>query len=235
MSEIDLATATAFGANHEPKALPFDPATLDGFSEKLIRSHWENNYAGSVRALNTVKQKLSSCVDIANLPEFIYNDLKREHLTHTGSMVLHEWYFGNSGESGKADAALQKALADAFGSFQLWEQEFRRTGVRLGGGSGWVVLGYRLHSGLLENYWQWDHCHAPKAPLPLLVMDMYEHAYQIDYGAAAPDYVNAFFRNIRWETVSGRLDKASKARKVWLARFAMKWITRERPKTDRIA
>lgn len=220
LSEVNTmssSVASAFAANHEIKPLPFDPAKLDGMSEKLIRSHWENNYGGSVKALNAVKQKLASFLDDANLPAFIYNDLKREHLMRTGSVVLHELYFGNLGGTGKADAALQKALTEAFGSVEAWEKEFRRMGAGLGGGSGWVVLGYNLHNSLLENYWQWDHLHAPSATLPLLVMDMYEHSYQMDYGAAAPTYVDAFFRNIHWETVSLRLEKALKARAIWQA------------------
>jgi Fe-Mn family superoxide dismutase len=80
-------------------------------------------------------------------------------------------------------------------------------GAGLGGGSGWVVLGYNLHSGLLENYWLWDHLHSPAATLPLLVMDMYEHSYQMDYGAGAPAYVDAFFRNIHWRIVGARWEK----------------------------
>lgn len=211
------STATAFAANHEIKALTFDPAKLDGISEKMICSHWENNYGGSIKALNAIKQKLAGFLEDANLPAFIYNDLKREHLMRTGSVVLHELYFGNLGGTGEADIVLQKALADAFGSVETWEKEFRRMGAGLGGGSGWVVLGYNLHSGLLENYWQWDHLHAPTATLPLLIMDMYEHSYQMDYGAAAPAYVDAFFRNIHWEAVSARLEKALKARTIWLA------------------
>ncbi|MGZ8219120.1 superoxide dismutase [Methylomagnum sp.] len=203
---------SAFAASHEAKPLPFDPAKLDGLSEKLIRSHWENNYGGSVKALNAVKQKLAAFLEDKDLPPYVYNDLKREHLMRTGSVVLHELYFGNLGGSGKPDDSLRKALGEAFGSSETWEKEFRRMGAGLGGGSGWVTLGYNLHSGLLENYWQWDHLHAPAATLPILVMDMYEHSYQMDYGAAAPNYVDAFFRNIRWETVAERLDKARRAR-----------------------
>ena len=71
---------------------------------------------------------------------------------------------------------------------------------------------FRSHHGLLENYWQWDHLHAPSATLPVLVMDMYEHSYQMDYGAAAAGYVDAFFRNIHWDMVSARLEKAMRAR-----------------------
>jgi Fe-Mn family superoxide dismutase len=208
---------SAFAAHHELKPLPFDPARLDGLSEKLIRSHWENNYGGSVKALNAVKQKLAAFLEDANLPPYVYNDLKREHLMRTGSVVLHELYFGNLGGTGKPDAALRKVLGEAFGSPETWEQEFKRVGAGLGGGSGWVTLGLNLHTGLLENYWQWDHLHAPSATLPILVMDMYEHSYQMDYGAAAVAYVDAFLRNIRWETVSARLDKALQARALWAA------------------
>ncbi len=208
---------SAFAASHESKPLPFDPTKLDGLSEKLIKSHWENNYGGSVKALNAIKQRLSGLLEDTNTPPFIYNDLKREHLLRTGSVVLHELYFGNLGGTGKPDSALTKFLSDAFGSANAWEKEFKRMGAGLGGGSGWVTLGYNLHSGLLENYWHWDHAHAPSATLPLLVMDMYEHSYQMDYGAAAPAYVDAFFRNIHWETVAARFEKALKARSVMIA------------------
>jgi len=209
--------APAFAATHEAKPLPFDPAKLEGLSEKLIRSHWENNYIGSVNALNTVKQKLAGLQEETGTPAFIYNGLKREHLMRTGSVVLHDMYFGNLGGHDPADAATQKALTQAFGSKTAWEKEFKRMGAGLGGGSGWVTLGYNLHHGLLENYWQADHLHAPAATLPILVMDMYEHSYQMDYGADAASYIGAFFRNIHWETVSVRLEKAIKAREPWLA------------------
>ena len=121
-------------------------------------------------------------------------------------MVLHEYYFDNLGGGGQADAASRKALAEAFGSFNAWETEFRRMGAGLGGGSGWVVLGFNTHTRQLENYWMADHAHGPAATLPILVMDMYEHSYQMDYGAAAAKYVDAFFQNIQWETVAQRLE-----------------------------
>lgn len=206
----------AFAANHELKMLPFDPAKLEGISEKLIKSHWENNYGGSVKALNTVKQRLAGLLDDADTPPFVYNNLKREHLMRTGSVILHELYFSNLGGHGKPDAALSQLLSEAFGSVSTWEKEFKRMGAGLGGGSGWVTLGYNLHSGLLENYWHWDHLHAPSAALPILVLDMYEHSYQMDYGAKAPAYVDAFFQNIHWETVTLRLENAIKSRSLWL-------------------
>ncbi|PPD17577.1 MAG: superoxide dismutase [Methylobacter sp.] len=207
----------ALAANHEFKPLPFDPAKLDGLSETLIKSHWENNYGGSVKALNTVKQRLAALLDDDDTPAFVYNDLKREHLMRTGSVVLHELYFGNLGGNGKPDTAFVKWVSEAFGSANTWEKEFKRMGAGLGGGSGWVTLGYNMHSGLLENYWQGDHLHAPSATLPILVLDMYEHSYQIDYGAKATAYLDAFFKNIHWETVTKRLDNAVKLRSLWLA------------------
>ncbi|WP_024298163.1 superoxide dismutase [Methylomicrobium lacus] len=200
----------AFSTEHAAKPLSFDPAKLDGLSEKLIRSHWENNYGGSVKALNAVKKKLASFREDADLPAFVYNDLKREHLLRTGSVVLHELYFSNLGSTAKPEAALRNLIGSAFGSFETWEKEFRRIGAGLSGGSGWVTLGLNLHTGLLENYWQWDHLHAPAATMPILVLDMYEHSYQMDYGAAAPAYLDAFFRNIHWESVASRLNTALK-------------------------
>lgn len=214
---MTLTTPSAFAANHELKPLPFDPAKLDGLSEKLIKSHWENNYGGSVKALNTVKQRLAALLDDDDTPPFIYNDLKREHLMRTGSVVLHELYFSNLGGHGKPDATFSKLLSEAFGSIATWEKEFKRMSAGLGGGSGWVTLGYNLQSDLLENYWQWDHLHAPSATLPILVLDMYEHSYQMDYGVKARAYLDAFFKNIHWETVTTRLDNAIKSRSVWLA------------------
>ncbi len=212
---IPLAKAAitpSFNNIHEPKALPFNPAKLDGISEKLITSHWANNYTASVKALNSVKQLIVSALSDANTPPFVYNELKREHLLRTGSVVFHELYFHNLGGSGKPDAALQKSLEDAFGSYDTWEKEFRKIGTGLGGGSGWVVLGYNLHTGLLENYWLGDHLQSPAATYPILVLDMYEHSYQMDYGATAGSYIDAFFRNIQWSVVAYRLDKAREIR-----------------------
>ena len=82
-----LPTSRAFAAIHQPKPLPFDPAKLNGISEKLIRSHWENNYGGSVKTLNAVKLKLAQALADKDTPAFAYDDLKREHLMRTGTVV----------------------------------------------------------------------------------------------------------------------------------------------------
>ncbi len=200
-----MTTSPAFQSQDALKPLPFDPSKLTGLSERMIRSHWENNYGGSVKALAAVKARLVQAAGDKDLPPYIYNDLEREHLIRTGSVVLHELYFENLGGSGEAAATEREAIAQAFGSFEDWEREFRRIGAGLGGGSGWVVLGFNLHTRQLENYWMADHAHGPAATVPILVMDMYEHSYQMDYGAAAAKYIDAFFQNIQWESVSARL------------------------------
>lgn len=201
---------TTSGTSITLRPLSFDPSNLDGLSERLILSHWENNYGGSVKALAVVKARLKQLLEDQATPPYIYNDLKREHLLRTSSVVLHELYFDNLGGNGQAGADVRSLIGKTFGSFEAWEAEFRRIGAGLGGGSGWVMLGLNLHTGELENYWLADHAHGPAVVLPLLVMDMYEHSYQMDYGAGAAQYVNAFFRNIRWETVSGRYEQGVK-------------------------
>ena len=126
----------------------------------------------------------------------------------TGSVVLHEYYFDNLSPPQARDKQLDKELTAAFGSVQTWEKEFRRIGAGLGGGSGWVMLAWNTHTQTLENYWLADHMHTPAASLPILVMDMYEHSYHMDYGAATAKYIDAFFKNINWQAVTTRLDSA---------------------------
>jgi superoxide dismutase, Fe-Mn family len=203
--------ARAFRGQHQPKPLPFDPAKLKGISEKLIRSHHENNYRGAVKALNAVEQRLEAMMKDKDLPAYVYGDLKREELVRTGSVVLHEQYFANLGGDGKAAGAVLDLIKQWFGSYEQWESEFKRTANALGGGSGWTMLSYNLHTGELHNYWAWDHMHNAPMARPLLVLDMYEHAYHMDYGAAAAKYVDAFVQNVKWEEVNRRAEGALKA------------------------
>lgn len=209
--ETPMSTAPAFQTSDKLKPLAFDPAKLTGLSERLIRSHWENNYGGSVKALAAVKKRLGEALVDKDLPPYVYNDLKREHLLRTGSVVFHEHYFDNLGGSGKAGASERQTIAQAFGSFDAWETEFRKIGAGLGGGSGWVMLGYNQHTRQLENYWLADHAHGPAATTPILVMDMYEHSYQMDFGAAAAKYIDAFFQNVQWDVVAARIASLPKA------------------------
>jgi superoxide dismutase, Fe-Mn family len=209
-----LRPVPAFSGNHQVKPLKFDPAQLEGLSERLIRSHHENNYSGSVRALNMIETRLAAALDDPDLPPVVYGGLKREELHRTGSVVLHEIYFDGLGGNGQAGGTIRSALTTAFGSFDRWETDFRRTGMSLAGGSGWCVLVYNLHTRSLHNQWAWDHMHGAIAGVPLLALDMYEHSFHMDYGAAAAKYVDAFFRNIDWETVEQRYAQARAAASV---------------------
>ena len=204
------AEVPAFAGKHQPKPLPFDAAKLNGISERLIRSHWENNYTGSVKALNAVEQRLTAAYKDDTLPAYVYGGLKREELLRTGSVVLHELYFANLGGNGKADGTALSSITKWFGSYEVWEAEFRKTANALSGGSGWAVLAYDHHTASLHNYWAGDHSANPPFSTPILVLDMYEHSYQMDFGAAAAKYVEAFMKNVNWEEVNRRVEKAQK-------------------------
>jgi superoxide dismutase, Fe-Mn family len=204
-----VTASTAFAGAHKPKPLPFNPAKLKGLSEKLLVSHHENNYGGAIKNMNKVEQELSRVNK--DTPGFIVSGLKERELTFANSMTLHELYFGNLGGNGKAGGGIEKSLAATYGSFSRWEEEFRALGASLGGGSGWAILDLNLMTGELRSHWSGHHTQAAALSQPLLVMDMYEHAYSIDYGAAATKYVDAFFANVRWDEVNARFERGQKA------------------------
>src|SRR6266700_2373499 len=188
---------------YEIKPLSCDPKRLKGLSEKLIVSHWENNYGGAVKRLNAITTQLAG-LDFATAPVFVVNGLKREELIATNSMILHELYFDGLGAEGAPDAALREALTRDFGSVERWQSEFTAMGKALGGGSGWVLLMYAPRDAKLVNQWAADHTCCLAGGVPILALDMYEHAYHIDYGAQAAAYVDAFMQNIHWDHVVQR-------------------------------
>ncbi len=194
----------AYAGKHEVKPLPFDATKLKGISEKLIVSHHDNNYAAAVKNLIKVEEQLAAVTK--DTPVFVVGGLKEREVTFTNSKVLHENYFGNLGGSGVPSGAIVDEVKATYGDWGRWEAEFRQTGASLGGGSGWVVLDLNLHTGYMRTYWSSVHTQAAAAGLPLLVMDMYEHAYQMDYGAAAAKYIDAFFANINWDEVNRRVE-----------------------------
>jgi Fe-Mn family superoxide dismutase len=183
--------------------LACDPAKLKGLSEQLIVSHYENNYGGAVRRLNAITDQWAA-LDVATAPVFVLNGLKREELIATNSMMLHELYFASLGAEGAPDAALREALTHDFGSLERWQSEFVAMGKALGGGSGWVLLMYTPRDARLVNQWAADHTCCLAGGVPVLALDMYEHAYHIDYGAQAAAYVDAFMQNIHWDHVVQR-------------------------------
>jgi superoxide dismutase, Fe-Mn family len=194
---------------HVLAPLPFNPKKLKGLSEKLLVSHHENNYGGALKNLNKVEEQLQQTNK--DTPGFVVGGLRERELTFGNSVVLHELYFGNLGGNGKASGSVEKAIADGFGGFGRWEELFRATGMSLAGGSGWTVLDYSLITGDLRVHWSGGHTQSPANAVPLLVLDMYEHAFHIDYGAAAAKYVDAFFANVNWDEVSRRYEKAGRA------------------------
>ena len=191
------------------KKLPFDPAKVKGLSEKLLVSHYENNYSGAVKRLNAITAQLAS-LDVAAAPVFVVNGLKREELIAANSMIIHELYFDSLAGEGDPAGALAEAINRDFGSLARWKAEFAATGKALGGGSGWVLLSYSPRDKRLINTWAADHTMTLAGGRPILALDMYEHAYQMDYGARAAAYVDGFMQGIRWSNVQSLFERYSK-------------------------
>ena len=141
---------------YEMKPLACDPARIKGMSERLIVSHYENNYGGAVKRLNLIEEQLAG-LDFAAAPGFLVNGLKREQLVAMNSMILHELFFAGLGEESGPGAALTEALVRDFGGVERWRAEFMAMGKALGGGSGWVLLAWSPRDDRLVNQWAADH------------------------------------------------------------------------------
>ncbi len=190
-----------------PKALPFDPKSLDGLSEKMITSHHDNNYAGAIKRSRAIEEKIVTLSSSAN--PFELGALKREQMVALNSMILHEYYFDALGASGTMDSKLKGMIESSFRTVGEWENEFKKLGLSLSGGSGWVFLVYNERLKRLENVWSWDHLHGLWDSKIILALDMYEHSYQMDFGANAKGYIEAFFKNINWNVLNTRISALS--------------------------
>jgi len=197
---------------HTVIPLPFKPGSLNGLSEKMIVSHHDNNCGGAVKNLNRVELELAQVN--SDTPPFVVAGLRQSELTFRNSKTLHEAYFGNLGGDGKRSGGIEKALTETYGTSTRWEEHFRATGNGLGGGSGWTLLELELQTGELRTTWSGNHTQTLATAYPLLVLDMYEHAYQMDFGAAAAKYLDAFFANIQWDEVNRRLERGLAAAKL---------------------
>jgi Fe-Mn family superoxide dismutase len=195
--------ASAQTAGFAPKPLPFDPAAIPGLSARLLTSHHDNNYGGAVKRLGAITAEFGK-LDPAVAPGFLLNGLKREELLAWNSMILHEIYFAGLGAPVGPGAGLAAAIERDFGSFARWAAEFSAMGKALGGGSGWVLLVWSSRDRRLVNQWAADHMMTLAGGTPLLALDMYEHAYAIDYGAKAGAYVDAYMRVIDWTSAERR-------------------------------
>jgi superoxide dismutase, Fe-Mn family len=185
---------------YTPRPLPFNAAQILGLSEQLLTSHHDNNYAGAVNRIGAIRGQLQQ-LDMTTAPGFQINGLKREELLATNSMILHELYFSSLGNPASAPGSrLAQQIEQDFGSHDRWRAEFVGMGKALGGGSGWVLLSWSPRAGRLLNQWAFDHTMTLADGHGLIALDMYEHAYHIDFGARAGDYVNAFMGALNWSS-----------------------------------
>lgn len=191
-----------------PQPLPFDPKAVGWLSEKLLTSHHDNNYAGAVKRIDAIHGELAG-LDYATAPGFKLNGLKREELIAWNSAALHELYFAGLTGGEKPSARLGAALERDFGSVAGWSAEFSATGKALGGGSGWVLLTWSERDGRLVNQWAADHTMTLAGGTPLLALDMYEHAYAMDFGAKTAAYVDAFMGGFDWANANRLFGKAA--------------------------
>ena len=193
------------------RPLLLKPQWMNGLSERLLVSHYENNYGGAVRRLNAIRARLAK-IDWPHTPVFEINGLKREELIAAGSVILHEIYFDSLGGTGdnpptglvEPSAELAEALKRDFGSVFAWRAEFTAMAKALAGGSGWAILAWSERLGRLVNQWAADHAHGLPGATPILALDMYEHAYHLDFGAKAAAYVDQVMANLNWERIAAR-------------------------------
>ena len=188
------------------------PWTLNGISPQLIESHYEINYGGMVNRLNAITQQLEYLDRASTPPEVMYR-LKRDEYAALNSMLLHELYFSSIGGDGRAvPPDTTAALTRDFGSVNGWRDEFVGLAETLAatGSAGWVLLTFVPRDGRLINHVATDDGHSIAGGIPVLALDMYEHAYAIDFGANATAYVAAFMRNIDWKSVEQRTLNAAK-------------------------
>ena len=202
-------TAGGQPMTYEPKPLSFDPKAIKGISEKVLVSHYENNYVGAVRRLNAIGTQIAE-LDFAKAPNFVVNGLKREELIAANSMILHEIYFDGLGGGGAPRGTLAETITRDFGSLDRWRTQFSAMGKAQGGGSGWVILAWSPRDKRLVNQWAVDHTTTLAGGRPVLVLDMYEHAYHMDYGAAAARYVDAYMEAINWDNAVKLYDQYSR-------------------------
>ena len=209
---------------HSLAPIACKPWTLSGLSERLIVSHYENDYGAAVRSLNAIRADLEVRA-VADVSPYQLLAMKREELAAMNSVFLHELYFGSLGGDGgvlftgsghgtRMLEPISAAVVQQFGGVAKWRQEFAALAEALSHGSGWAVLSYSRRDGRLYNQIAIDHSNAMIDAVPLIALDMYEHAYHLDFGANASAYIDAFMRNIDWGVVNGRFAEARGARTV---------------------
>jgi len=179
---------------------------MKDFSETLLQNHF-TLYQGYVTNTNKLLESLDTLLKEAGSSRPEYAEMKRRLGWEFNGMRLHELYFGNLGVSGSLDpgSTLSGKLVTAFGSREAWETDFRATGAMRG--IGWAGLYQDKSDGRLMNFWINEHdVGHPAGCTPLLIMDVFEHAFMLDYGLKRAVYIDAFFSNIDWQVVESRLN-----------------------------
>jgi len=178
---------------------------MEGFSQTLLKNHL-TLYQGYVTNTNKMLDLLATMVKEGRIGTPEYAELKRRMGFEFNGMRLHEYYFGNLGGKAALDklGKLGRKLAEDFGSYEAWEKDFKGTGAMRG--IGWAILYQDGVTGRLMNQWINEHETGHLAGcIPILVMDVFEHAFLTDYGLKRADYIEAFFTNINWGVVESRL------------------------------
>jgi Fe-Mn family superoxide dismutase len=178
---------------------------MEGFSDTLLKNHF-TLYQGYVTNTNKLIEALGQMLKEgkAGSPEFA--EEKRRFGWEFNGMRLHEYYFENLGGKGGLEKTgkLFKKISEEFGSFETWEKEFKATGMMRG--IGWTILYQDPLSGRLFNFWINEHdVGHPAGGTPILILDVFEHAFMVDYGLKRADYIEAFSKNIHWKAVESRL------------------------------
>ena len=181
---------------------------LDGLSERQLKEHHDVLYAGYVKKIDEIEEKLKN-VDLAsaNATSSDLRALKIEETFALNGVKLHEGYFDNMQDlpSGVPSGKIAELIAHDFGSFEKWLAEFKALGLCA---RGWVVLAYDLDEQRLKNIVCDTHNQGGVwNAVALLIMDVYEHAYFIDYATARKAYIEAFFKNINWDYVNKLIGK----------------------------
>jgi Fe-Mn family superoxide dismutase len=206
------------GLNTVYKAKSFDLSGLTGISDETLAMHFKL-YEGYVTNTNTLNERIAELISGGELDATktaAYSEMKRRFGFEYNGMVLHEYYFGNmmkqgTGDPGK-DSAFVRAAEEGFGSYDVWKADFNATGKMRG--VGWAACYQDPATGAISNHWIDLHETGNVAGFtPILIMDVWEHAFIKDYAPAErPKYIEAFFANINWDVVNGRLSKAGSAR-----------------------
>lgn len=181
-----------------PKPLVINPDKVKGLSGNMLRGHHETQYSGAVKKLNAIGEERVK-MDFAETSAEKIGELKRDELIAHNSTILHEIYFDGISEApGQPSGLLAQAMSRDFGGFDRWKAEFVATGKSLGSGSGWVILAYAPREKRLFNFRAADDSVSPAGGIPVLAMDMYEHAYAADYGTDVAKYIDAYVQAIKW-------------------------------------